>query len=228
MSKKSVLANASVEAISSVAFKIAGEINMDSEAESYTIVKGVPIQQFNGSIAKTNGVLDSTGTVLAMAIARPGAADYKTGENNSLSKALMYGDIAIVSFDNKAKKPGIAIMQTSSWMIMQVKDSSGEERAPFIRTPWDVQVTINQKGSMKPPTLTQELQVLANAAINLAADECVARIKNNKQSQSQDQYSTAIKASAELAVILTSRKPERTVFVDNSVKISSEAANLFK
>jgi hypothetical protein len=142
----------------------------------------------------------------------------------------MFGDIALYAFTEKEMKTGMRIMPTKSWMIMQSKTSQGEERTPFIRTPWDVrQQVVSQTGNLQAPSLDRQIKVLADIAINIAATECLKRIEANKPSQVQENYNTAIQASTVMADIIGSRRgsgKQKIDFGPNQDGVSSAAAEL--
>jgi len=202
----------------------------DEDMPKYTVVKGVRMQQYGGAFVKANGILDETETVLAAAIARPGSAEYGVRGQNNLSRTIMYGDVTIFAFNSAEKKVGMRIMPTKSWMIIQAKNAAGEERIPFIKTPWDVkQQIVSQTGSLQAPSLDRQIKILADIAINLAATECLKRIEDNKPSQVQESYNTAIQASAVMASIISNRKSGGSSInqlTGNGGELSSATADL--
>lgn len=206
------------------------EITQDEEEKpKYTVVKGVSMQQFGGAIVKTNGVLDETKSILAAAVARPGSTDYAVRSGNNLTRTIMFGDVAIYAFNEKTMKVGARIMPTKSWRVMQSKTSQGEERTPFIRTPWDVRTqVVSQTGNLQAPSLDRQIKVLADIAMNLAATECLKRIEADKPSQVQENYNTAIQASAAMADIISNRRGSgaKIQFGQDKDGVSSAAAEL--
>lgn len=200
------------------------------ETPKYTIIKGIEMQQFSGAMVKTNGILDETGTVVACSIARPGNTKYAVRTGNNLTRTIMFGDVSVFAFNKAEMKVGMRIMPTKSWMIMQSKDSSGVERIPFIRTPWDVRQSItSQTGNLQAPSLDRKIKSLCDLVINLSSAECYERIRHNEPSQVQQNYGVALAGASQMAEIISSRRVEvaSSAVVTNSEPLPPASAKLF-
>lgn len=207
---------------------VGNEISLDqedSEDAKFTLVSGVPLKTYNGSTVKTKGILDKTGTVLAVAVARPGSPEFVNRGGMNPSRTLMYGDVALYSFDKKDNKIGMCIISTKSWLIMQSKSVDNKEQSPFIRTPWSVRVNTQgsqQNNGVQPPQLETAVKQLCDIAINIAAKDCFDRIVDGKSSHEQEGYSTALKASTAIADVLAKRRNSSPAQSSQTSSFSSE------
>lgn len=196
------------------------------EQEIYKRTQNLEIKQYDGSIVSAPGVLDSTESLVAVAVARPGRPIFQTRPNspsNNLSRTLMFGDLAIYSFKKTGEREengeeiiegelGTEIMESKPWMIMQTKDpKTGDVREPFVRGPWDVRQTINGSfGALQPPSLSSSVKLLADEAINLAAEELGGKIERGEPVRSQAEYAKAASAATRMANKLIERYSSNT------------------
>lgn len=145
-------------------------------------VNGMQIIQRNGALTDASAVCDEHESVVAVAFARNGMIDYPVGQS---TKTIGYGDIAIYSFkSNGTDEDGnvvgeqlTEILPTHPWYVMQVKDSEGKDRPPFVRTPWDITYRAAPKfgAGAKVPACGDQLKSLCQQAMNLAAIELKER-----------------------------------------------------
>lgn len=197
-----------------------------SEQARYYQTSPLTIKQYDGSETQTVGMTDESQTIVALAVGRPGRPTFQNRPNSAsqlLTRTLMFGDIALFGFKKTGEHQegegedakiiidgelGAQIMESKSWMIMQTKDpTSGEEREPYVRTPWDVRQTVSGNyGNMQPATMAPSLKLLADEAINLAAEILAGKVERNEPIRSQAEYAKASNAASKMAGILVQRR----------------------
>lgn len=192
-----------------------------SDEKRYFKTQNLTIKQYDGSEVDAPGIVDESQTVVAVAIARPGRPVFQVRPNSSsqlMSRTLVFGDIAVHSFKKTGEHEedgeiiiegelGVEIMESKSWLIMQTKDpSTSEVREPFIRTPWDVRQNVNGNyGNLQPATMSSQIKLLADEAINQAAEILEGKIERNEPVRSQAEYAKAAGAASRMAAKMSQR-----------------------
>lgn len=185
----------------------------------------LPIKQYDGSEGRAPGIVEESQSIVSIAIARPGRSQFQVRPNSAsqlMSRTIMFGDVAVCSFKKTGEhmeddeliidgEIGTVIMESKGWLIMQTKDpSTGEEREPFIRTPWDVRQAVNGNyGNLQPAVLASEIKLLGDEAMNLAAEILAGKIERNEPIRSQAEYAKAANAACKMVNIITQRSNTR-------------------
>lgn len=189
--------------------------------KTYFQANDLKITQYDGSETLGTAVVDESKSIVAVAVARPGNTSYRqSAQSNNQSRILMMGDISIYSFqctseheDENTKaihlegKIGAEIMSTKTFMVLQTKLADGTVREPFVRTPWDVRQTNQSQGNMEPPTLSQNIKLLADEAINRAGEVLAKKIENGENIRAQSEYARLASAAIKMAKKLANQRP---------------------
>lgn len=201
------------------------------QEKKYFRTQPLEIKQYDGSIVEAPGMVDGSQSLVAIAVARPGRPVFQVRPNSSsqlMSRTLMFGDIAVYSFNKTGEhtegegederliiegEVGTQIMESKSWLIMQTKDpSTNEIREPFVRSPWDVRQSVNGNyGNLQPAVMAPSVKLLADEAINQAAEILQGKVERNEPVRSQTEFAKAASAASRMADTLSKRFGNRMV-----------------
>lgn len=185
----------------------------------------VVMTTWNDEEVTVEGITSEDGTLFAAAIAKPGNPAYQVKSSGLPGRTNVYGDVAVYSYDSKNERPGMLIMPSRSWMVMQSKTKEGSEQLPFIRGPWDVKTqTTSQSGSMKPMMFSSSIRKLCISAIEKSVAGLKVQISSNNVVS--EELTMLAKDSIDIALMISSKKKSSPQQSNESISEGKTAADL--